>query len=97
MPKLSESQILDRLPQLNPRWQRLGDMLVRTWQFASPQHAVDFVNRVAEVAARRNHHPDITLRFREVRVELATHAEGGLTEADFETAREIDAIPSPNR
>jgi 4a-hydroxytetrahydrobiopterin dehydratase len=97
MPKLTESQVRDRIPQLSREWRHLGDMLVRIWQFSSPQRAVEFVNRVAEVAARRDHHPDITLSFREVRVELATHAEGGLTEADFETARELDAISTADR
>lgn len=92
MPKLTETEVRDRVPKLAKGWQHLGDMLVRTWQFHSPQRAVEFVNRVAEIATRLDHHPDITLSFREVRVELATHSEGGVTEADFDAAREFDAI-----
>jgi 4a-hydroxytetrahydrobiopterin dehydratase len=94
MPKLTEADIRQRLPQLGKGWERLGDMIVRTWTFASPQRALEFVNRVAELAGRRGHYPDILLSHREVRVELATHSDGGLTEADFATAAEIDLIPA---
>ncbi len=92
MSKLAEDQIKQRTAQLGKGWERLGDMLVRTWQFASPQRALEFVNQLAQLAARRNHYPDILLSYRDVRIELATHSEGGLTDADFDAAHEIDSI-----
>jgi 4a-hydroxytetrahydrobiopterin dehydratase len=93
MPKLSETEIQERLATLKG-WDRLGDQLVKTWRFASANRALEFVNRVAEHAIQKDHFPDVILSYRDVRVELATHAEGGLTERDFEFACEVDHIPT---
>jgi 4a-hydroxytetrahydrobiopterin dehydratase len=52
-----------------------------------------FVNRVAEMAEERNHHPDILVRgWNKVRLTLSTHFEGGLTDADHALARRIDEV-----
>lgn len=91
MPKLTESQIVAKLSNA-PEWERHGDMLVRSWQFPSPARAVEFLNRVATLAQARERFPDVEWRFRDVRVELTTHAEGGLTDADFEFADAIAAL-----
>lgn len=93
MPKLTEAEIDARLSQLKD-WERLGDMLVKTWRLSSPQRALEFVNRVAEVAAQTDNYPDIVLSYRDVRLELSTHSEGGITEADFAAAAAIDQIPT---
>jgi 4a-hydroxytetrahydrobiopterin dehydratase len=93
MPKLTESQIVARLAT-TPEWERHGDMLVRSWRFASAQRAVEFFNRVAELARTRDRYPDVEWRFRDVRIELATHSEGGLTEADFEFAEALGKLPA---
>ena len=92
MPKMTEAEITGRLP-LAKGWDRLGDMLVRSWQFPSSRRALEFVGGVVERAERAGHHPDIILSFRSVRVELSTHAEGGVTEADFALAAAIGEIP----
>jgi len=48
---------------------------------------------VAELAEQANHHPDIFVHgWNKVRLELSTHSEGGLTEADFELAARIDLL-----
>jgi 4a-hydroxytetrahydrobiopterin dehydratase len=93
MPKMSESDIHAQLPSTKG-WDRLGDMLVRTWQFPSSRRALEFVNQVAAVAERAGHYPDIIFSFRSVRVELSTHSEGGLTSRDFDLAFEINALPT---
>lgn len=93
MAKLSEPEILAQLPAAKG-WDRLGDMLLRTWQFASPRRALEFVNQAAELAERSEHFPEIVLHYRTVRIELSTHAEGGLTAADFTLAGELNAIPT---
>ncbi len=92
MPKLSEPEIAGRMVAAKG-WERLGDMLVRSWQFPSSRRSLEFVNQVAALAERLGHHPDIILSNRAVRLELATRADGGLTEADFGLAAEIDALP----
>lgn len=55
--------------------------------------AIALVNRVAEVAEAANHHPDILVHgWNKVRLTLSTHSEGGLTDADFALAAEIDRL-----
>ena len=92
MPKLTEPDILSRMPAAR-EWERLGDMLVRSWQFPSSRRSLEFVNQVAALAERRGHHPDIILSYRTVRLELSTHAVGGLTEDDFAFAAEVNTLP----
>jgi 4a-hydroxytetrahydrobiopterin dehydratase len=91
MPKLTEPDIVSRMSTAKD-WERLGDMLVRSWQFPTTRRALEFVGRVVELADRLDHHPDIILSYRTVRLELSTHADGGLTEDDFALAAEVVAL-----
>jgi 4a-hydroxytetrahydrobiopterin dehydratase len=93
MSKLSEAEIIERLPKAKD-WERHGDMLVRTWQFPSFRRAVEFVNHVAALIEKNNHHPDIIVRFRTVRIEMSTHDVGGLSELDFTLIAGINEIPT---
>ena len=93
MAKFSEPEILERLPTAKG-WERLGDMLVRSWQFPSFRRALEFVNQVAVLTEQFDHHPDIILSYRTVRLELSTHSEGGLTHLDFEFATEVVTLPT---
>ena len=93
MAKLSEPEIVEKLPAAKG-WDRHGDMLVRSWQFPSFRRALEFVNQVAALAEKADHHPDITLSYRDVRLELSTHSDGGLTDKDFAFASEINALPT---
>ncbi|MDW8309695.1 MAG: 4a-hydroxytetrahydrobiopterin dehydratase [Verrucomicrobiales bacterium] len=51
-----------------------------------------FVNAVARRAEEAWHHPDIDIRWNKVTLTLTTHSEGGLTEKDFELARQLDRL-----
>ncbi len=93
MPKMTEPEIQARMGEAKG-WDRLGDMLARTWKFNSSQRALDFVNRASAIADRIEHYPDIVLRHRDVRVELSTHVEGGLTAKDFAMAAELNTLPT---
>jgi 4a-hydroxytetrahydrobiopterin dehydratase len=93
MSKLTEAEIAGRLPAAKG-WERLGDMLVRSWQFPSSRRALAFVTDVVDLAERSGHHPDIVLSYRTVRLELSTHAVGGVTDADFSLLAEIGRIPA---
>jgi 4a-hydroxytetrahydrobiopterin dehydratase len=93
MPKLSEPEILAKMPMAKG-WDRHGDMLIRSWQFPSFRRALEFVNQVAALAEKSDHHPDIILSYRKVRLELSTHSDGGLTEKDFALAAEVNAVPT---
>ncbi len=93
MPKLSDAEIVDKLPMAKG-WERHGDMLVRTWQFPSFRRALEFVNQVAGVIEKFDHHPDLIVNYRTVRIETSTHDVGGLTERDFALISEINEIPT---
>ena len=93
MTKMNEPDIASRMLAAKD-WERLGDMLVRSWQFPSSRRSLEFVNQVAALADRLGHHPDIILSFRTVRLELSTHSVGGLTEGDFAFAAEVNSLPS---
>ena len=93
MTKMNEPDIASRMLAAKD-WERLGDMLVRSWHFPSFRRSLEFVNRVATLAERLDYYPDIILSFRTVRLELSTHAVGGLTEGDFAFAAEVNTLPT---
>ena len=76
-----------------PGWELDSPRLRRRWGFADFLGALDFVNRVAEVAEREGHHPDVHLTsYRELELVVYTHAIGGLSENDFVLARRIGEL-----
>jgi 4a-hydroxytetrahydrobiopterin dehydratase len=93
MAPLTDAQIEERLAKAG-EWQRgAGSSIVRDLQFSDFAAAIAFVDRVAEVAEAANHHPDILLHgWNNVRLTLSTHSQGGLTDADFELAGQIDRL-----
>jgi 4a-hydroxytetrahydrobiopterin dehydratase len=91
MAVLGDDEITKRLADLDG-WERDGDALKRQLKFEDFQASVDFVNRVTPVAEDMNHHPDICISWNTVDLTLSTHSEGGITENDFELARNIDSL-----
>ena len=63
-------------------WQEVDGALERTFELGSFLDAIAFVNRVAELAERENHHPDIAISYRKVTLRWTTHSAGGVTERD---------------
>jgi 4a-hydroxytetrahydrobiopterin dehydratase len=92
MALLSDTEIEQRLA--GGGWRRHEhDAIVRELELADFAGAIAFVNQVADLAERANHHPDILIHgWNGVRLTLSTHSEGGLTEADFALAGEIDRL-----
>ncbi|MFZ5472207.1 MAG: 4a-hydroxytetrahydrobiopterin dehydratase [Myxococcota bacterium] len=86
---LSEEEVAAFLAA-HPFWRREGQELCRTYEFPSFPEGVAFVQRVAEVAERHDHHPDIEVRYRKVTLRLCTHDAGGLTFRDPQVADECD-------
>jgi 4a-hydroxytetrahydrobiopterin dehydratase len=80
-----------------PGWELAdgGRKLARVFTFGNFVEAVDFVNAITPIAEAEGHHPDLLVKWGEVRVELWTHAAGGLTENDFILAAKIDQIKRP--
>ena len=73
-------------------WSEVGGALEREFGFASFLEAISFVNRVAELAERENHHPDIEVRYTRVRLRWWTHTAGGMTERDQQLATLTDGL-----
>jgi 4a-hydroxytetrahydrobiopterin dehydratase len=76
-----------------PDWDLVDGMLVKTVECPSFPAALDFVVAVGRLAEAADHHPDIDIRWRTVRLALVTHDVGGLSVLDVALAREIDALP----
>ena len=92
---LSSEQIHSLLASL-PEWKlaRDGQRVRREWRVKDFATALEFFRRVGEVAEKEEHHPDLHLTsYRNVAIELSTHAVNGLTENDFILAAKIDTIP----
>ena len=90
MPRLSDADIGTGLRDI-AGWERNGDEIVRTVRFPEFMDGIRFINLVADMAEAADHHPDIDIRYRNVRFALSTHDQGGLTEKDFELAKQINA------
>ncbi len=71
----------------------MGDQCIhKSFRFASYSAVIAFVNKVAHIAQEMNHHPDLLVRYGEVGVTYTSHDAGGLTQADFDAARAVDAL-----
>jgi 4a-hydroxytetrahydrobiopterin dehydratase len=88
--KSSTTEIQQKLKELN-NWQWADNTIKKQFVFESFMPAVQFVNRVAELAEAADHHPDITINYRRVTLVYSTHSEGGLTDKDFDGAKMADA------
>lgn len=75
-------------------WHEQDDALVREFELSSFAAAIEFVDRLAELAETANHHPDIDIRYRRVTVRWTTHSEGGITEKDREMAERTSTLAS---
>ena len=91
MALLSDSEIEKRLGEL-AGWTREGDAITKTFENGDFVGSVKFVDRLVEPAEGMNHHPDLEISWDKVKVSITTHAEGGLTDNDFELAGKIDAL-----
>jgi 4a-hydroxytetrahydrobiopterin dehydratase len=71
-----------------------GQRIRKDWTVTNFMAAIEFFNRVARVAEADGHHPDLHVEgYRNVSVELWTHAIGGLSENDFILAAKVDQLP----
>ena len=84
----------DALAETLPRWHPLPDRdaIAQEWRFPGFDAAWGFLSRVALLAERHNHHPEITNVYGRVHLVLTTHDAGGLSERDVALARAIDAL-----
>ncbi len=88
----SNDDVLKGLQKLE-HWRLSNNEIIRTFEFLNFREALAFVNHVGELAEAADHHPDINLHgWNNVTITLTTHSSGGLTQKDFNLARQIDGL-----
>jgi len=92
MAALLTAEEIERERETLPDWEVRGKAIVRVFRFKDFAGALKFVNQVGGLAETANHHPDIDIRWNQVRLELSTHSAGGLTGLDFSLARQIQGL-----
>lgn len=94
VPPLIPEKAHEMMAQLNPEWMLVDDahLLAKSFRFKDFKETMEFVNKIAAIAEAEGHHPDLTVTYGAVTVELMTHAIGGLSENDFIVAAKIDQL-----
>jgi 4a-hydroxytetrahydrobiopterin dehydratase len=87
----TEAQSHELLRQLKG-WIIENGKLVKLYPFKNYYQTMAFVNALAWISHREDHHPDLSVSYNKCRVEYSTHAIGGLSENDFICAAKCDAL-----
>jgi len=74
-------------------WELKNNQLVRAYQFNSFEDAIDFINRIAAICSKENHHPKIVNTYTNLSLAFCTHDAGNtVTELDYKVTKLIDAL-----
>jgi len=90
-PPLSNAEADSLMRQLED-WQRYDHLIDKTYHFKDYYQTIAFVNAVAWLSNREDHHPELTVTYNSCRVEYTTHSIHGLSENDFICAAKVDAL-----
>jgi 4a-hydroxytetrahydrobiopterin dehydratase len=97
VPALTEAEITERLTRLEG-WERVGDAITKTYKLDSYTAGLALAVTVGTIAEAHNHHPDLTIGWRQVTVRFTTHDAGHkLSEKDFAAAAAIESIGYPRK
>jgi len=88
---LSATQVAAQLAVV-PDWQAVDGTIRRTYRFADYFETIAFVNALAYMVHREDHHPDLLVGYDRCEVRFATHSAGGVSDNDFICAAKADAI-----
>lgn len=94
VPKLSPEEAAKQVAEV-PGWEldAAATAISKSWTCKNFAAAMEFLNRVAQIAEKEQHHPDLHLTgYKKVRIALMTHAIGGLSENDFILAAKVDEV-----
>ena len=94
IPPLSTERVTGLLASLNEAWGLVedGKAIERTYKFRDYYQTIAFVNALAWIAHREDHHPDLSVHYNRCVVRYSTHAVDGLTDNDFICAAKIDRL-----
>ena len=91
VPPLGQDQVNRLVNQLDG-WVQYDRIIGKTFEFKNYYQTMAFVNAVAWLSHREDHHPDLRVSYNQCYVEYTTHAIGGLSENDFICAAKVDAL-----
>ena len=91
MPPLEKLKVGELLKEV-PTWELKDGHLYKKFKFKNFAEAMKFINATAELAEQEGHHPDFSVHYNKVEIELWTHAVNGLSENDFIMAAKIASL-----
>ena len=92
-PKLEDAELATLISHL-PGWMHVDIRIEKTFRFADYYRTMAFVNAVASIAHREDHHPDLAVHYDRCVVAWSTHSAGGVTLNDCICAARVEAIAS---
>src|SRR5215467_1576374 len=87
---MSSEEIKRAIEELGSGWELKDDKIIKSFQFPSFMNAIEFVNDVADIAEKVNHHPIITINWRTVKFSLKSFDVDAVTDRDIELAKQIE-------
>ncbi len=91
VPPLTQQEV-DKLMQQLDGWKQVDQLISKTYRFKNYYETIAFVNAVAWMTHREDHHPDLKVTYNSCQVEYTTHSIHGLSENDFICAAKVDAL-----
>ncbi|MGB2926625.1 MAG: 4a-hydroxytetrahydrobiopterin dehydratase [Limnothrix sp.] len=89
--KLSDTEVKTQLASLSG-WEKSDDTIQKLYKFDDFIAAIAFVNKLVDPAEAAGHHPDISISYNKVTINLTTHDADGLTQKDFDLAATFDKL-----
>jgi 4a-hydroxytetrahydrobiopterin dehydratase len=89
---LSNDGIGSNVADLDNGWELKDGKIVKSFQFTSFMDAIEFVNEIARVAERLDHHPIITINWKTVKLSLKSFDVDAITKRDISLAKEIERV-----
>jgi 4a-hydroxytetrahydrobiopterin dehydratase len=90
-PRLADAAVHEQLARLSG-WSHVADRIAKTYRFAGWHETIAFVNAVAWIAERSDHHPDLSVHHNRCVVSYSTHDAGGITQNDLVCAARIERL-----
>ena len=94
MAKLTAKEAESRIANMHGWSLNAAGEITKTYTLTNFPQALLFVNAMGLLAEKAQHHPDILVKWNHVTLSLTTHDAGGLTDKDFDLARQIDTLPT---
>ena len=89
---LSDDEIESKIADLDNGWELKDGKIVKSFQFSSFMDAIEFVNEIARIAERLDHHPIITINWKTVKLSLKSFDVDAITKRDISLAEEIKKV-----